>query len=352
MTILTNGVSSREVPLVFHGATGTMAPHDEHAGRLAAILEGVASVGAAEHVSRVASDGELARVHDPALIAFYRDMERTPSAERPILPDTFPKERRGAPSDLLGRFGYYCTGTQTPFLDTYRYDTVRAAGCALEAAERLLGGDRCVYAAIRPPGHHAGPDYFGGYCYINNTALAGEYLARSGRVAILDVDYHHGNGTQDCFYATDSVLTISIHADTRYAYPCFWGSQEETGAGAGVGCNLNLPVPLDSDAACWFDALDAALNRIADWKPQALVVAFGADTYRADPVGGLSLDIPDYEILGRRVAGLGLPVLALQEGGYALDALGKIVVSFLTGLHGLARAACERRGSGETHRSP
>ena len=333
MTILTSGVSSTEAPLIFRGMRGEMVPHDEHPGRLGSILAGLGAIGTPTETTRVAQDSELAAVHDPGLIGFYREMASSAPEIRPTHPDSFPVRRTAPPpEDLVGRFGYYCTGTQTPFVDSYWNDALRAAGCALEGARLVVDGERSVYLACRPPGHHAGPDYFGGYCYLNNTALAAEQLSQEGRVAILDVDYHHGNGTQDCFYDTDAVLTLSIHADTRFAYPHFYGSAEETGAGRGDGCNVNLPVPPNATTAAWFGALDEGLDRIADWQPDYLVEAFGADTYKDDPVGGFSLDIPDYETLGGRIMSLTLPTLVVQEGGYAVDALGGIVASLLNGL--------------------
>ena len=311
-----------------------MVSHDEHAGRLRSILTGVVAFSPTETV-RIGEDDELTRVHDGGLIGFFREMASATTDIRPSHPDSFPVRRTAPPpEDLVGRFGYYCTGTQTPFVDSYWNDALRAAGCALEGARLVVDGERSVYLACRPPGHHAGPDYFGGYCYLNNTALAAEQLSQEGRVAILDVDYHHGNGTQDCFYGTDAVLTISIHADTRFAYPHFYGAPDETGAGRGDGCNVNLPVPPNATTAAWFGALDEGLDRIADWQPDYLVVAFGADTYKDDPVGGFSLDIPDYETLGGRIMSLALPTLVVQEGGYAVDALGRIVASLLNGLSG------------------
>jgi acetoin utilization deacetylase AcuC-like enzyme len=332
VTALTTGVNTSEVPPIFTGRDGSLVPHDEHAGRLLGILAGLESICTPIESQREVSDADLAGIHDPGMIAFLREMAQTAAGERPLFPDSFPRGKRAVPADLRGRFGYYCTDTQTPFIDSYWRDALRAARCALDGAQRLLEGEHLVYAALRPPGHHAGPDYFGGYCYINNTALAADLLSREGRVAVLDVDYHHGNGTQDCFYSTDSVLTVSIHADTRFAYPHFSGAREEIGTGAGHGHNVNLPVPLDTTTEGWFAALDEALEQIARWQPDALVVAFGADTYRHDPVGGLCLDVPDYETLGSRISSLGLPVLAIQEGGYAVDALPGIIAALIVGL--------------------
>lgn len=290
MSILTNGVRSSDIPPIFSGRDGTLEPHDEHAGRLTSILSGIRSLYTVEETTRRASES------------------------------------------LLGRFGYYCSGTQTPFVDSYWDDAQRAAGCALEGADRLPAGADRVYVACRPPGHHAGPDFFGGYCYLNSTALSAERLSREGRVAVLDIDYHHGNGTQEIFYATDAALTVSIHADTRFAYPHFSGSSDENGTGAGAGHNVNLPVALEVTTKEWMDELGHALERISGWRADALVPAFGADTYKLDPVGALSLEIEDYRRIGERVSSLGIPVLAVQEGGYAIDALGRIVASLLAGL--------------------
>jgi acetoin utilization deacetylase AcuC-like enzyme len=176
---------------------------------------------------------------------------------------------------------------------------------------------------------------FGGFCYVNNAAVAAQFLVDAGwRVAVLDVDYHHGNGTQEIFLAHGDVLTVSIHADPQVDYPYFWGHADETGVGDGEGFNVNLPLPHGADSSVYFPALTAALERIRTFSPDALVLSLGVDTYREDPVGGFLLDVEDFPRVGERVGALGLPTVIVQEGGYALPVLGANVAGFLRGLIG------------------
>ena len=198
----------------------------------------------------------------------------------------------------------------------------------------MLAGERAAFALCRPPGHHAGADYLGGYCYLNNAAIAAQAAIDAGRkrVAILDVDYHHGNGTQDIFYARGDVLFVSIHADPRMDYPYFWGHADETGEGEGEGATLNLPLPRGTDLAAYLPALDAALARIAAFAPDLLVISYGADTFAGDPISHFRLR--NRRLCRSRRAGspaLGLPTLIVMEGGYAVDALGANVAAFLSG---------------------
>jgi acetoin utilization deacetylase AcuC-like enzyme len=201
---------------------------------------------------------------------------------------------------------------------------------ALSALDAVLARDRAAFALCRPPGHHCGADYLGGYCYLNNAAIAAQAAGR--RVAILDVDYHHGNGTQDIFYARGDVLFVSIHADPRMDYPYYWGHADEIGEGPGEGATLNLPLPRGTDLAAYLPALDTALARIAAFAPDLLIVSYGADTFAGDPISHFRLETSDYAILGRRIASLGLPTVVVMEGGYAVDALGVNVAAFLEGL--------------------
>jgi acetoin utilization deacetylase AcuC-like enzyme len=207
-----------------------------------------------------------------------------------------------------------------------------AASVAYTAAQCVLGGTSPVYALCRPPGHHAGRAYYGGYCYLNNAALAARCLAGSGRVAILDIDYHHGNGTQDIFYEEDQVLFVSIHGDGNRCYPYFWGYTDETGRGKGKGANLNLPLPLGAEEDAYMASLAIAVEAIKHQDPSFLVVSLGADTHRRDPLGRFELETRDFERIGRRIGRIGTPTLVVQEGGYNLSILGESVAAFLQGL--------------------
>ena len=200
------------------------------------------------------------------------------------------------------------------------------------ATDLVLAGERQAYALCRPPGHHAYADMAGGFCFLNNTAIAAERLrAKHQRVAVLDVDVHHGNGTQGIFYDRGDVLTVSIHADPAHYYPYFWGHAHETGTGKGNGCNLNLPLPLGSPDTPWLDAGDKALARIADFAPTALVVALGLDASESDPLQGLKVTGVGFHAMAGKIARLGLPTVLVQEGGYLSDDLGRNLVQFLDG---------------------
>ncbi|OQW77215.1 MAG: acetylpolyamine amidohydrolase [Proteobacteria bacterium ST_bin13] len=204
---------------------------------------------------------------------------------------------------------------------------------ALSALAAVQGGDPAAFALCRPPGHHAGADYLGGYCYLNTAAITAQ-AARdggAGRVAILDIDYHHGNGTQDIFYDRGDVFYASLHADPATDYPFYWGHADERGAGEGLGANLNLPLPQGTTLAGFRAAQTVALDAIAHFAPDLLVVSFGADTWEGDPISHLKLTTADYPVLAADIAARGWPSVILMEGGYAVDALGGNVAGFLSG---------------------
>jgi acetoin utilization deacetylase AcuC-like enzyme len=211
-----------------------------------------------------------------------------------------------------------------------------AVDVALTAADLALGGERAVYGLCRPPGHHAAHGMFGGYCFFNNAAIVAEELVRrTGEpVAILDVDYHHGNGTQQIFYGRGDVLYVSLHGDPDRAYPYFSGFAEETGAGEGEGANLNLPLPEGCTNEEYLVNLDLGLEAIAGSGGSTLVVSLGIDTYGRDPICDLALTTEAYHEAGRRVADLGRTTVVLQEGGYFVPHLGQNVRNWLLGLEG------------------
>ncbi len=278
---------------------------------------------------------ELVRqVHDAALVAYMRKVCLELPVGESVYPYVFPiRNASRPPTDLAMRAGYYCIDTFTPLNRNAFLAARGAVDCALAGAEAIAKGRRLAYALVRPPGHHAERHVFGGFCYFNNTAIAAHDLARLGKVAILDLDYHHGNGQQDIFYARDDVLTISIHGNPRFAYPYFSGFAEEQGVGAGLGYNLNLPLPEKVDGARYTQALGQALRRIRSFAPTILVVALGLDTAKGDPTGTWSLTADDLHGNGRLIGALGLPTLVVQEGGYRTRTLGRNARAFLEGLH-------------------
>ena len=230
------------------------------------------------------------------------------------------------------RAGYYCIDTFTPLTKSAYLAALEAVDCALTAAQALGQGRRLAYALVRPPGHHAERRVFGGFCYFNTTAVAAHYLSAQGPVAIIDLDYHHGNGTQNIFWQRGDVLTASIHGHPNFAYPYFSGFKEETGAGAGLERNLNLPLAEKVDGQRYHRALSTVLRRVARFRPTYLVVALGLDTAKGDPTGSWSLTPDDFEVFGRMIGTLRLPTLVVQEGGYRIRSLGVNARRFFQGL--------------------
>lgn len=258
---------------------------------------------------------------------------------RDALPSVWPLPHRDgfrldrAPTSIAARLGQYAFDAGTP-LTAGTWTAARAgAACALAATEAVLRGERAAFALTRPPGHHAGPDFFGGYCFLNNAAIAAEALRAGGhaRVAVLDIDYHHGNGTQTVFYRRDDVLTVSIHGDPATEYPFFLGHADERGEGAGAGFNLNLPLPRGSGFDAWQRALDHALDAVGRHGATALVVPMGLDTFEGDPISGFRLRSTDYPAVGRALASLNLPTVFTFEGGYAVAEVGLNALNLLEG---------------------
>ncbi|MEO8357086.1 MAG: histone deacetylase family protein [Chloroflexota bacterium] len=247
-----------------------------------------------------------------------------------LLPATFALRRHPQkPTGLLGRAGYYIMDLSACIVEGTYQAVLASANCALSAAEVVVNGEHIAFALCRPPGHHAGMDYAGGYCFINNASVAANWLSSAGKVAVLDIDYHCGNGTQDIFYKRDDVLTISIHADPNVEYPHYWGYASETGSGAGLGFHKNLPLEKDTDNARYLLALEEALTLIRKFEPKHLVVSAGMDIYADDPLGTIKVTTDGIGEIGKRIASLGLPTVVVMEGGYANDVLGKNIVSFL-----------------------
>ena len=237
------------------------------------------------------------------------------------------------PDNFTARLGLYAMDNGSP-LSAGTWAAAKAGADAAASAADLLGeGQRAVFCCSRPPGHHAGADFMGGYCFLNNAAVAAQALRQAGheRVAVLDVDYHHGNGTQSIFYQRSDVLFVSLHGDPRTEYPFYLGHADELGEGAGRGFNLNLPLPAGASVSVWFDALEQGCQRIARCGVQALVVSLGLDTFAEDPISTFSLQAADFSRLGQRLAALGLPTIFVLEGGYAAEALGVNAVQVIDG---------------------
>ncbi|MBZ8142122.1 acetylpolyamine amidohydrolase [Rubrivivax gelatinosus] len=330
---------------------GKLVPCHEVPARLEHVLAELARRPLGEiHEAPPVARTLLEAVHAPRYLRFLETAWQQwvaldpANAELDALPSVWPVRGFRAdlePANFAARLGLYSFDAGTPLTAGTWAAAEAGAACAAAAAFSLAGSaaPRGAVALTRPPGHHAGADFFGGYCFVNNAAVAAQALREQGarRVAVLDVDYHHGNGTQSLFYERADVLTLSIHGDPRTEYPFYLGHADETGAGAGLGFNLNLPLPAGTDFAQWRAALATALARIAAFAPDALVVALGVDTYEGDPISRFRLASPDYLQLGADIAGAGLPTVFTLEGGYAVAAMGTNVVNVLEGFEAAAR---------------
>jgi acetoin utilization deacetylase AcuC-like enzyme/GNAT superfamily N-acetyltransferase len=279
------------------------------------------------------SERYIKAVHDPGFVDYLRHVCSRLDEDKAVYPYVFPlRNRAHPPRELPIGAGYYCIDTFTPLTGNTYLAAKRAVDCAVTAAKQLLEGYRLAYALVRPPGHHAGPTTFGGFCYFNNAAVAANLLSDYGKVAILDVDYHHGGGQQEIFSERSDVLTISIHGHPRFAYPYFSGFRVEKGRGEGRGYNVNIPLPEDIDGVTHRRAVREALKRIGRFHPEYLVVPLGLDTAKEDPTSSWALETPDYAEMGRLIGALRLPKLVVQEGGYDTRVLGVNARAFLTGL--------------------
>jgi acetoin utilization deacetylase AcuC-like enzyme len=283
-------------------------------------------------------EAPILAVHDPGYVDFLKTAAaRWAEAGRPgdVMGYIWPIARRRALTldriDALA--GRYSLDASTPLTADTWSAAYWSSQSALSALDAIRAGERVAFALCRPPGHHAGADYLGGYCYLNTAAIAAQAATDAGstRVAILDIDYHHGNGTQDIFWSRGDVFYASIHADPATDYPFYWGHADERGEGAGEGATLNLPLPHETGLDGFRRAQEAALAAIADFAPDLLVVSFGADTYAGDPISHFALRTGDYRALARDIAACGWPTLIAMEGGYAVDALGANVAGFLGG---------------------
>lgn len=278
------------------------------------------------------------KIHDKGFLTFLENAwaEWTKAGFRgEILPTGFPNRslRQKCPRNIDGKVGYYIHSLET-CITAGTWDAARASAAVALTGQKIVSrGASSAFALCRPPGHHAHDDLYGGYCFLNNAAIAAQAFLDGGakRIAILDVDFHHGNGTQDIFYDRDDVLFCSIHGAPEDAYPYFLGYKDEKGAGKGEGFNFNYPLPPGADYAQWGKALDDACRKIKAYKPDALIVSLGVDTYKDDPISFFKLDSPDFKTYGARIAKLKLPTLFVMEGGYAIEAIGINTVNVLEG---------------------
>jgi acetoin utilization deacetylase AcuC-like enzyme len=320
---------------VFDG--GVRVPYFENPDRMDKILSALRDMDWAE-IQPPADFGlaPILAVHDKEYLDFLASawtewLDSHPQDPSTLLPATFALRRQPhIPKSLLGRAGYYIMDLSACIVEGTYQAALASANCALNAAESVFGGQHSAFGLCRPPGHHAGKDYAGGYCFINNAAVAANWFSTKGKVAVLDVDYHCGNGTQDIFYDRNDVLTISIHADPDFEYPSYMGYADERGVDKGIGFHHNYPLPKGTDDDAYLETLDQALQKIRDFKPAYLVVSAGMDIYADDPLGTIKVTTDGIGEIAKRIAALDLPTAIIMEGGYANEALGKNILAFLS----------------------
>jgi acetoin utilization deacetylase AcuC-like enzyme len=306
---------------------GVTRPSPEQVERVDRLLEGLDRRGVAVGPAKDFGDAPRSAVHSAEYLQFlknaHQDWTEFEGASEQVVANVHPRGLGASyPDSIVGLAGWHMFDTACPIgPETYRA-ACASANTALTAAEMVLSGDRFAYALCRPPGHHAFADAAGGFCYLNNVAIAVEHLRRvHDRIAVLDIDAHHGNGTQEIFYRRRDVLTVSIHVDPLRFYPYFWGYAHERGADDGLGFNLNLPLPRESGDDAFLEALAAASSAIERYGPGALVVALGLDAAEKDPVGALSVSTDGFRRIGAEIVELNLPTVYIQEGGYLSETL-------------------------------
>jgi acetoin utilization deacetylase AcuC-like enzyme len=318
-------------------SSGAQQPNPEQPARIDALLGAVQATGLTVEAPADRGLGPIAAVHTSEYLQFLQSIHarwlRIPGASAEVIPNIHPDRRRaGYPKSAVGQAGYHQADTACPISAETWESAYWSAQTAIAAADLVIGGESAAYALCRPPGHHAFADMAGGFCFINNSAIAAQHCVHAGlRPAILDVDLHHGNGTQGIFYKRGDVLTVSIHADPERYYPFFWGYAQERGEGPGLGANLNLPIPRGTGDAGFLEALEGGLERLRNFAPDVLILALGLDAFDGDPFGGLAVTTPGFARIAAAIATLNLPTVIVQEGGYLCPELGDNLSSFLTG---------------------
>ncbi|MDX1561986.1 MAG: hypothetical protein R3305_03630 [Gammaproteobacteria bacterium] len=312
-------------PICVVAATGHQIHHIRTRGyverpvRVRQILKGLSGLPIETIPVKRFPERHVTAVHDPRLVSYLQALSKRLDEKTIVYPEVFPIRRpERAPKALEDRAGYFCADTFTPITHNVYSAARHSVDVALTAAEQIVAGERYAYALCRPPGHHAERRIFGGFCYFNNSAVAAHYLSSDGKVALLDLDYHHGNGAQDIFYARDDVYTLSIHGHPRNSYPNFSGYADERGEGRGEGFNRNWPLEPPVDDTRYLKILDEALASVRRYDPRYFVVSLGFDIMAGDPTGSFTITPAGLDQIARRIAKLRLPTLIVQEGGYAV----------------------------------
>lgn len=333
----------QEFRILTHDSAKHNPPHEVFDGkpddaqevpaRVETITQALVEAGLSlETTSETVPHAVLEAIHSPAYLKFMREYSASIPEGAARYPSVFSLRSGRTPEQNVAKHGHYSFDTYTPLLkETFAIAESSAALAYVVAKEVSEGIIPIGYALCRPPGHHAEPEQSGGYCYINNAAVAAQHLREYGKVATLDVDFHHGNGTQAIFYDRNDVMTASIHANPNWKFPFMAGFADETGVGKGSGLNANYPLEEGTTNEQYQATLETALEQIAKFKPEFLVVSYGADTHAEDPIGGFKLSTDYYEKMAKTIKELNLPTVIVQEGGYNNSLLGLNVVSFLRG---------------------
>ena len=321
---------------ITHGRVERNAERAER-GRL--LRDGLDRLGLATEIPPACDEGDLRAVHTPEFLAFlsvaWSEWKKLPNPGAEVVANTHPQRDIATyPKGIVGRAGWHMADTSCPVGPDSWIAARRAADCAVAAADSAADGGS-AYALCRPPGHHSDAETAAGHCILNNAAIAAARLRRThDRVTVLDIDVHHGNGTQAIFYDRGDVLCVSVHCDPADYYPFYTGHAHETGRGAGDGANLNLPLPRDTGDDAWLDAIATGLRRIAAFDPGAIVLSLGLDASENDPLRGLAVTTGGFARAGALIAGAGLPLAIVQEGGYLSSDLSDNLAAFLGGVTG------------------
>jgi acetoin utilization deacetylase AcuC-like enzyme len=318
-------------------ANGTRLANPEQPRRIEVLKGGAEAASCRFEAPQDHGLGPVAAIHSAEYLVFLQTIHerwrRIEGASDEVIPNVHPDRRTASyPRSAVGQAGFHQADTSCPIAAGTWEAAYWSAQSAVQGADLMVAGEEAAYVLSRPPGHHAFGDLAGGFCFLNNSAIAAERLLKAGkRPAILDIDVHHGNGTQGIFYERDDVLTVSIHADPVRFYPFFWGHAHERGEGAGRGTNLNLPLVRGTGDDDYLRTLETAFDHIRAFGTDVLVVALGLDAYENDPLKGLAITTPGFARIGAAIAKLGLPALFVQEGGYLSEELGLNLTSFLKG---------------------
>jgi len=318
---------------------GKLVPCFENPSRVNNIVDAFKENGVTEFIEPDDFGLEpILKIHPDHYVSFLKNIWSEWQAagnEGDVMPYVWPVPglKRIPHDNLNAKVGNYAFSSDTPIMEgtwSAVYDGVQSALTALKAVK---SGERMAFALTRPPGHHAHAEVYGGYCFLNNVAITAQAALDQGhnKVCVLDVDYHHGNGTQDIFYDRDDVLTVSLHGDPKTNFPYYLGYAEETGEGKGLGANLNLPLADGTTYKAWAQAFETAALKVKEFGAECLVIALGVDTFEDDPISKFKLTTEDYLDMGKRIEAIGLPTIIVMEGGYDVGPIGQNVFNVLKG---------------------